>query len=230
MLIAFFGMANAPLAGGYRYAVVHGWPSLAEGRALGKASGVAVDSHNHVYVFHSADSDWTEPFPMAVVGTAVAVFDGASGELIAGWGDGVFVMPHGLAIDDAGTLYVADRSNPSIQILDREGSFIAQWPRAKPGRPCGVAVNRAGRVFVVDGGDQPTLPPDRSRVIRLSSSGTTETEFGRFGNHDGQLQMGHDLATGQDRAVYAVDIIGQRVQNFVSDRAPLSGAAVQCML
>jgi peptidylamidoglycolate lyase len=316
MLIALFGMSHPAVADDYSYSVVHGWPSLPEGRALGRASGVAVDSHNHVFVFHSVDRDWTDPFPDAPIeGTTVAVFDGVTGELIAEWGDGVFVMPHGLtvdsednvwltdvgrhqvfkfshdgelllalgenrvpgadsehfnlptdvavidgggffvsdgygnsrvlkfssegefefqwgtkgsgegdfdlphglAVDDAGRLYVADRSNSRIQIFDREGSFIAQWPRDKVGRPYGVAVSKAGSVFVVDGGDQPTSPPDRSRVIRLSLTGSTETEFGRFGNYDGQFQMGHDLAIGQDGAVYVVDIIGKRVQKFVSD-------------
>jgi peptidylamidoglycolate lyase len=315
-LIAFLGMANAALADISSYSVVHGWPSLPKGRALGRASGVAVDSHNHVFVFHSADRDWSDPFPDdPIEGITIAVFDGATGELIAEWGEGMFVMPHGLtvdaedniwltdvgrhqvfkfshdgelllelgeyrtpgadsthfnlptdvavlddggffvsdgygnsrvvkfssdgefefqwgtkgsgegefdlphglALDDAGRLYVADRSNSRIQVFDREGSFIAEWPREKVGRPYGIAVDTAGSVFVVDGGDQPSAPPDRSRVIRLSPAGVTETIFGRFGNYDGQFQMGHDLAVGEDGAVYVVDIIGKRVQKFLTE-------------
>jgi peptidylamidoglycolate lyase len=316
VLIAFLGMANAALADVSSYSVVHGWPSLPKGRALGRASGVAVDSHNHVFVFHSVDRDWSDPFPNdPIEGATIAVFDGATGELIAEWGEGMFVMPHGLtvdsedniwltdvgrhqvfkfshdgkqllelgencipgadsthfnlptdvavlddggffvsdgyensrivkfssdgelefqwgtkgsgegefdlphglALDGAGRLYVADRSNSRIQIFDREGSFISEWPREKVGRPYGIAVDTAGSVFVVDGGDQPTSPPDRSRVIRLSSAGLAETIFGRFGNYDGQFQMGHDLAVGEDGAVYVVDIIGARVQKFLAD-------------
>ena len=314
-MIAFLGMANAALADISSYSVVHGWPSLPKGRALGRASGVAVDSHNHVFVFHSADRDWSDPFPDdPIEGTTIAVFDGATGELIAEWGERMFVMPHGLtvdpedniwltdvgrhqvfkfshdgelllelgeygtpgadskhfnlptdvavlddggffvsdgygnsrvvkfssdgelefqwgtkgsgegefdlphglAFDGAGRLYVADRSNSRIQVFDREGSFIAEWSREKVGRPYGIAVDTAGSVFVVDGGDQPSAPPDRSRVIRLSSAGLTETIFGRFGNYDGQFQMGHDLAVGEDGAVYVVDIIGKRVQKFLT--------------
>jgi peptidylamidoglycolate lyase len=316
VLIACLGMANAALAGGSSYSVVHGWPSLPKGRALGRASGVAVDSHNHVFVFHSVDRDWSDPFPDGPIeGATIAVFDGATGELITEWGKGIFIMPHGLtvdsedniwltdvgrhqvfkfshngellfelgekrvpgagsthfnlptdvavlddggffvsdgygnsrvlkfssdgqfefqwgakgsgegdfdlphglALDSAGRLYVADRSNSRIQVFDREGSFISEWSSDKVGRPYGIAVDTAGSVFVVDGGDQPTSPPDRSRVIRLSSAGSTETVFGRFGNYDGQFQMGHDLAIGEDGAVYVVDIIGKRVQKFLSD-------------
>ena len=36
------------------YRVVHGWPVLPDGFVLGQVSGVAVDSHNHVFVFHRA--------------------------------------------------------------------------------------------------------------------------------------------------------------------------------
>lgn len=316
VLIAFLGMTDAALADGGGYSVVHGWPTLPQGHALGRASGVAVDSHNHVVVFHSVDRDWSDPFPDdPIEGATIAVFDGTTGELIAEWGNGMFIMPHGLevdsddniwltdvgrhqvfkfshdgelllefgesripgadtthfnlptdvavlddggffvsdgygnsrvlkfssdgefefqwgtkgsgegdfdlphglALDGAGRLYVADRSNSRVQVFDREGSFISEWLRDKVGRPYGIAVDRAGSVFVVDGGDQPTSPPDRSRVIRLSSAGSTETVFGRFGNYDGQFQMGHDLAIGEDGAIYVVDIIGKRVQKFVSD-------------
>ena len=315
-MIAFLGMANVASADISSYSVVHGWPSLPKGRALGRASGVAVDSHNHVFVFHSMDRDWSDPFPDdPIEGTTIAVFDGATGELIAEWGEVMFVMPHGLtvdpedniwltdvgrhqvfkfshdgelllelgeyrtpgadsthfnlptdvavlddggffvsdgygnsrvvkfssdgefefqwgtkgsgegefdlphglALDGAGRLYVADRSNSRIQVFDREGSFIAEWPREEVGRPYGIAADTAGSVFVVDGGDQPSAPPDRSKVIRLSSAGLTETIFGRFGNYDGQFQMGHDLAVGEDGAVYVVDIIGKRVQKFLTE-------------
>ena len=37
------------------YRVVHGWPILPEGYVLGQVSGVGVDSHEHVFVFHRAD-------------------------------------------------------------------------------------------------------------------------------------------------------------------------------
>jgi len=316
VLIGFLCMANPALADGSSYSVVHGWPSLPKGHALGRASGVAVDSHNHVFVFHSFDRDWTEPFPDdAIAGTTIAVFDGATGDMIAEWGNEIFVMPHGLtvdsnddvwltdvgrhqvfkfshdgelllelgenrvpgtdsthfnlptdvavlddggffvsdgygnsrvvrfssdgefefqwgkrgsktgdfdlphglALDDEGRLYVADRSNSRVQVFDREGSFIEEWTRDRVGRPYGIEVDNTGSVFVVDGGDQPTSPPDRSRVIRLSSAGQTKTIFGRFGNYDGQFQIGHDLAVGEDGAVYVVDIIGKRVQKFLPD-------------
>jgi DNA-binding beta-propeller fold protein YncE len=120
-----------------------------------------------------------------------------------------------LAADDSGNIYVADRSNSRIQKFDGEGRFLAQWKRTELGRPYGLDVGPDGRIFSVDGGDQPDELPDRSRALRLSPDGSIEAIFGRFGNYDGQFNMGHDIAVGADGAVYVVDILGARVQKFV---------------
>ena len=54
------------------YQVVHGWPQLPEGFAFGQVSGVAVDSHNHVFVFHRGDRP-------------ILRLDGSSGEVLGRW-------------------------------------------------------------------------------------------------------------------------------------------------
>ncbi|HVH75813.1 MAG TPA: 6-bladed beta-propeller [Stellaceae bacterium] len=54
------------------------------------------------------------------------------GRLVASWGTpgkgpGQFHLPHSIAIDDKGRLYVADRSNKRIQIFTPEGEFLTEW-------------------------------------------------------------------------------------------------------
>ena len=83
------------------YSVVHGWPDLPEGWMLGQVSAVGVDSHNHVFVFHRASRPWSEPFPTTPIAEpTILMWDGDSGQLLASWGAGQFVMPHGLTVDD----------------------------------------------------------------------------------------------------------------------------------
>ena len=53
-----------------------------------------------------------------------------------GTGPGEFDQPHALAIDSQGRLFVGDRGNNRVQILDQDGKFIAEW--AQFGRPSGV--------------------------------------------------------------------------------------------
>ena len=54
------------------------------------------------------------------------------GQLVASWGTpgkapGEFHLPHSIAIDRDGRLYVADRANKRIQIFTPDGDFLGQW-------------------------------------------------------------------------------------------------------
>lgn len=54
------------------------------------------------------------------------------GQLVTSWGEpghapGQFHLPHSIAIDDDGKLYVADRANKRIQIFSPEGEVLGQW-------------------------------------------------------------------------------------------------------
>jgi DNA-binding beta-propeller fold protein YncE len=55
-----------------------------------------------------------------------------NGRLVTSWGtpghaEGQFHLPHSIAFDDDGKLYVADRANKRIQIFTPEGGFLGMW-------------------------------------------------------------------------------------------------------
>jgi DNA-binding beta-propeller fold protein YncE len=84
--------------------------------------------------------------------TRVARFS-KEGRFISWWGGkgtgpGQFNMPHSIAIDAKGLVYVADRSNDRIQIFDSNGKFLKQWTSF--GTPWGLSI-RKNRIYVVDG-------------------------------------------------------------------------------
>jgi DNA-binding beta-propeller fold protein YncE len=89
-----------------------------------------------------------------------------------GSGPGEFIEPHGLAMDTAGRLFVADRSNNRIQVLDQEGNFIAEWRQF--GRPSGVFI-KDDILYVSDSESKSTGPgthgynPGCERGIRIGS-------------------------------------------------------------
>ena len=98
-------------------------------------------------------------------------------------GAGEFDVPHALAFDSRGRLFVGDRQNNRIQIFDQEGRFIAQWFQF--GRPSGITIDRNDVLYVADSESrdgrasigQPSLPPTgygfnqgAQRGIRIGSA------------------------------------------------------------
>jgi peptidylamidoglycolate lyase len=295
------------------YQIVHGWPDLSDDFVLGHVTGVAVDSHNHVFAFHRAEhSILGKFFDGPITSPAILCFDGRTGKVVTSWGAGIFFNPHGLRVDsrdnvwatdiqlhqvfkfshdgkllltageknvpgldgahfnkptdvavasdgsfyvsdgygnsrvakfssdgkflfdwghkgskpgefntphgitlDAeGRVYVADRSNGRIQVFQGDGTFLHEWKSADLGRPWAVTVAPDGSLYVVDGGDLHDSPPERNHILKLDLEGHIVEKWARFGNYDGQIYWGHDIAVGRDGAVYVGDILGRRVQKF----------------
>jgi DNA-binding beta-propeller fold protein YncE len=77
----------------------------------------------------------------------------AEGRLVQSWGEpgsapGQFHLPHGIAIDERGVIYVADRENSRVQLFSLDGEFLAAWTDVA--RPCQVFVDTTGMVYVAE--------------------------------------------------------------------------------
>jgi DNA-binding beta-propeller fold protein YncE len=63
------------------------------------------------------------------------------GKLLLSWGEpgtdpGQFNIPHNIATDPEGWVYVADRENHRVQVFDGNGKYETQWVNMH--RPCGL--------------------------------------------------------------------------------------------
>jgi sugar lactone lactonase YvrE len=95
------------------------------------------------------------------------------GKLITAWGKhgtgpGEFDTPHGIALDSAGRVYVADRANNRIQIFAPDGKFVAEWKQF--GRPSDVAIGKDDMIYVADSQSDEKTNPGFKRGIRIGSA------------------------------------------------------------
>lgn len=147
-------------------------------RTLGKP-GVAGDgpdefnSPSDVLVAPNGDifvADGHGDFPVPKTNDRMVKYS-KDGKFIKAWGrhgsgQGEFDVPHGLAMDSAGRLFVADRANNRIQIFDQDGKFLAEWKQF--GRPSGVYI-RDDIIYVTDSQSNEKVNPPFRQGIRIGS-------------------------------------------------------------
>ena len=151
---------------------------------------------------------------------------------LEGFADGIgadarFHTPSGLAIDTAGTLYVADTGNHAIRRVAPDGTVttlaggggagFADGPAAQARfhAPIGVAVDAAGRVYVTDSFN------DRIRVIEAGAVRTLAGD-GRPGFFDGaggqaRFDTPGGIAAGRDGALWVADTGNHALRRVASD-------------
>jgi DNA-binding beta-propeller fold protein YncE len=86
----------------------------------------------------------------------------------SGKGRAEFDVPHALALDSRGRLFVADRNNNRIQIFDQNGGFLAEWTQF--GRPSGIAITRDDTIYVADSESWGPDEPGWKKGIRIGSA------------------------------------------------------------
>jgi sugar lactone lactonase YvrE len=86
----------------------------------------------------------------------------------SGSGHGEFDVPHALALDSRGRLFVADRNNNRIQIFDQDGRFLDEWTQF--GRPSGISITKDDTIYVADSESWGPDEPGWKKGIRVGSA------------------------------------------------------------
>jgi sugar lactone lactonase YvrE len=142
------------------------------------------------------------------------------GKFITAWGrkgtaTGEFQTPHGLAMDQAGRLYVADRENDRLQIFDQDGKFIAEWKQF--GRPSGVFIDKNDMLYVADSQSGDKYNKSFKQGIRIGSA--KDGKVIAFINNAGTHEMPEGVAADDEGNVFMGFTADQAVKKFSkSDR------------
>ena len=193
---------------------------------LNVPEGVVVDSSGNLYV---ADT-FNQSIRRITSAGVVSLFAGGS----FGSGDGTgaaaqFYNPRGIALDSAGSLYVADSGNNTIRKISPAGvvstlagtagvtgSADGTGAAAQFNFPCGVAVDAAGNLFVTDSGN--------STIRKITPAGVVTTlagHAGQQGHVDGgaatsRFYQPQGVAVDAAGNVYVADMLDHTVRKVTS--------------
>jgi DNA-binding beta-propeller fold protein YncE len=195
------------------YEVLHGWEQMPEGWSFVEVAGVACDSQDLVYVYNRGEHP-------------VIVFD-KEGRFLHAWGEGMFVGPHGIFIDRADHLWLADDKNHVVHKCTPEGKILMTL--GTPGEPAdtgykiGVSpvrraagpFHRVTNVAVLPNGDMYIADGyGNARVHKFSAQGELLFSWGEPGRGPGQFILPHGIAVDSAGLVYVADRENSRIQIF----------------
>jgi hypothetical protein len=164
----------------------------------------------------------------------VAHFD-RHGKFIKAWGTlGTgpenFSIPHSIALDSRGRLYVADRNNVRVQVYSQDGRLLDSWHDIIV--PWGFCITEKDEVWICGSSPMPWrldpkyptaplgCPPKDQLFMKFNTDGKLLQLWSVPKAEDDKEQPGecnwvHCMALDSKGNIYAGDIIGKRAQKFV---------------
>ena len=226
------------------YGTIAGWAKLHDGRSWGSSSSVDLDP--------DGVSIWVGERCGANIGACTAnpdvdpimKFD-PSGTMLISFGAGLINWPHGIDVDAAGNIWIADGQNNAPRGRGRgagtpppapdnlyghqvlkfspEGELLMTLGIPGGGRgsdfffqPNDVLVAPNGDIFVAEGhGNNAQNNP--ARILKFNSEGEFLMEWGSMGDGPGEFMQPHALAMDSRGRLFVGDRSNSRIQIFDQD-------------
>jgi sugar lactone lactonase YvrE len=200
------------------YRTVADWAKMPAGRKWGASAGVAVDRDGNVWVAERCDANSCAGSSLA----PILEFD-SSGKFLKSFGAGMFVFPHGIAVDKDGNVWVTDgggKDGKGHQVFKFSPDGKVLLALGKPGvpgdgpdtfnMPSAVAIAANGDIFIADGHDESS----NARIVKFSSDGKFIKTWGKKGSAPGEFNVPHALAFDSKGRLFVADRANNRIQIF----------------
>ncbi|PCJ24219.1 MAG: hypothetical protein COA96_10050 [SAR86 cluster bacterium] len=146
----------------------------------------------------------------------------SEGEYLMEWGSvgaeaGEFRVPHSLAMDSQGRLFVADRVNSRLQIFDQLGNHLETWTQF--GRPSDLYIDSNDILYSADSesGTGPDRNPGWQRGIYIGSAKdgfVTSFILDPNTNPEGTTSHAEGVTVDDDGNVYGAEVAERNVRKF----------------
>ena len=205
------------------FRTVENWFKLPAGRMWGSTSAVDIDRDGtSIWVAERCGANSCA----GKMDPPILKFD-QSGTLVKSFGGGMFVFPHGIAVDKDGNIWVTDgqgRDGKGHQVFkfSPDGEVLMTLGKAGVAgdgpdtfnQPDDVAIAPNGDIFVSDGH---TPAMGNARVMKFAKDGKFIKQWGRHGSGPGEFEVPHALAFDSRGRLFVGDRANNRIQIFDQD-------------
>src|SRR5882672_5745733 len=230
-LVAALAITNAGTQGQGQQAASNDFPNpykvesfgqLPPGRRIGAAYGIDIDRDGKsVWVFERCGANTCDGSNVP----PLLKFD-SSGRLVASFGAGMFVYPHGIFINADDNIWVTDgqgrngkghqvvKFSPTGRVLTTLGTAgVAGNGTDTFNQPSDVLVASNGNIFVADGHGGDT----NARIVKFDKEGRFIKEWGQKGSGPGEFDTPHALVLDAQGRLLVADRGNSRIQVFDQD-------------
>jgi sugar lactone lactonase YvrE len=224
--------------------VTRNWGQLPAGRKWGTTAGIDIDpTDGNVWAYERCGAGTAGGGPVDCDNTPldpIFKFDRKTGAVLANFGKGVMVTPHGIAVDKQGNVWIADFSGNKAgtkghqvhKFSPKGEKLLSLGIPGKPGnadgqfnQPNDVVVGPDGSIYVADGHDAQGMTTANavaegikrgatSRISKFSRDGKFIKSWGGIGVRHGEFRTPHALVFDSRGRLWVADRGNHRIEIF----------------